>query len=206
MRARVMALVMAAGMLAGCDGDSGPGGRLAPENGILMVSTSTSGNDPDPDGYGLGVDGAPAIAALRPTGSIAIGLPPGPHELRLLDVAPRCLVTPDSVPRVNVSPDDTVRVTFYVGCSVTGVRVVVTTTGEDLDPDGYDILVDGGPVRHVGPNDSSVTVLEPGRRTIGVSGIAANCAADHASRTVAIVPGMRGRSSRAASCSSELSS
>ena len=45
---------------------------------------------------------------------------------------------------------------FEVTCSVTGVRVAITTTGLDLDTDGYRVKVDGTDREFV---PSNVTVL-----------------------------------------------
>lgn len=71
--------------------------------------------------------------------------------------------------------------------SPTGVVITVSTTGLDLDTNGYGVLVDGAERGHVRSNDKALTVLDPGTRTIGLTDLEPNCTADPASRTVTVV-------------------
>lgn len=181
----ILTIVLAAcgdGAALGTDGTLPDG---TPPAGTLLVSTSTSGNAPDLDGYRLTVDGAAGMA-LEPTGTLAIRLAPGRHALRLLGVAPPCLVASESVLQVDVASSDTVPVGFDIRCSVTGVLVTVATTGVDPDTDGYSVLVDGAARAHVRPNDHALTLLEPGTRTIALTGLEPNCTVDSASRVVTV--------------------
>ncbi|MGH7514650.1 MAG: hypothetical protein ACREOQ_17185 [Gemmatimonadales bacterium] len=129
MGVRPIVLVILATVLAGCADERGYEDRLAPEFGLLEVSTATSGDAPDPDGYGLGVDGGGAVTDAPPTGTVWLGLPPGRHALRLLGVAPQCRLASDSVVQVDLTTSDTVPVSFDVVCSVTGVPATVKVTG-----------------------------------------------------------------------------
>src|SRR4051812_36376211 len=65
------------------------------------------------------------------------------------------------------------------GPNASGGTMVVTvaTTGSDRDADGYALTVDGSGERPVGP-DGRIVLAEvaPGRHTLGLSGLAANCA------------------------------
>ena len=161
MRAHLIVLVILTIALAGCADGSGLGtdGTLPdgnPPDGTLLVSTSTAGNDPDQDGYRLAVDSAAGVP-LVPTGTVAIGLPPGPHVLRLLGIAPQCLVASDTILDVDVPSKDTIPVAFEIHCPATGALITVTTTGLDLDTDGYRVLVDGAERARVGPDDRALT-------------------------------------------------
>jgi hypothetical protein len=71
----------------------------------------------------------------------------------------------------------------------TGARITTTTTGLDIDPDGYRIAVDGAELQTtVPPNGILLTRLDPGSRTIALTGLTLNCAVDGpGSRTVTIV-------------------
>jgi hypothetical protein len=73
MGARPIVLVVLTTVLAGCADDPGLEDRLAPEFGVLLVSTSTSGDAPDTDGYGLGVDGGAAVTLAPPAGTVTGG-------------------------------------------------------------------------------------------------------------------------------------
>jgi hypothetical protein len=67
-------------------------------------------------------------------------------------------------------------------------RVRVTTTGLDLDLDGYRLTVDGTDQGALSPNGTRVIRIDPGTQPFALSGIAANCTLDHpGSREVTIV-------------------
>jgi hypothetical protein len=83
----------------------------------------------------------------------------------------------------------TTSVAFEITCSATGVRITTTTTGLDFDPsDGYRLEVDGTD-RGILPTAGTVlTRLDPGSRTIALTGLMPNCALDGSgSQTVTIV-------------------
>jgi dipeptidyl aminopeptidase/acylaminoacyl peptidase len=71
----------------------------------------------------------------------------------------------------------------------TGTLVVSTTTeGDDPDPDGYRVVVDGDDRGAISANDTTLIQLEPGSRTIALTGLTPNCAVDGpGSRSVTIV-------------------
>ena len=69
------------------------------------------------------------------------------------------------------------------------VRIMVGTTGADLDPDGYSVVVDGGTGQAIGVNGTmTFTGLSAGSHSVALAGIAANCAATGANpRSVDVV-------------------
>jgi Tol biopolymer transport system component len=70
----------------------------------------------------------------------------------------------------------------------TGVRIITTTTGLDLDPDGYGIVVDGTNARAISVNDTVFILLDPGSRTIALTGLEPNCAIEGPGlRTISIL-------------------
>jgi hypothetical protein len=65
--------------------------------------------------------------------------------------------------------------------------ITVSTTGLDIDSDGYHVLVDGRRRELVSANGSVLTRLEPGSWTIGLSGLSGNCTIEGpASHTVRV--------------------
>ena len=57
-----------------------------------------------------------------------------------------------------------------------GLRVKVTTEGDDPDPDGYVLVVGGQHARSIGVNGEEIfPSLAPGTYTVDLSGLAANC-------------------------------
>ena len=71
---------------------------------------------------------------------------------------------------------------FEVDCPLTGARITVTTTGVDLDPDGYRVMVDGSDRGAIASNGTVFTRLDPGSRTISLAGLASNCAVEGSCR------------------------
>ena len=198
MRAHPIALVILTIVLAGCADGSGLGTDAGdppsgtppagdPPVGVLLVSTSTSGNSPDVDGYRLWVDDVALGDSLPPTGTIAIGLPPGRHALRLIGTAPQCQEISDPVVQVNVASGDTIPVRFDIRCWATGVLITVSTTGVDIHSNGYGVLVDGAELAHAYSFDQFLAVLQPGRRTIALTDLDPSCTAHPASQTVSVV-------------------
>jgi hypothetical protein len=182
LRPGAASLLLAIGLgLTACD-DSGPS-----IDGTLVVSTSTGGNEPDPDGYLLTIDGAESLP-LDPTGTAEADLRPGRHTLRLLGLEQHCSVTSATSLEVDVSPGDTTSVAFEISCVATGARVTATSTGLDIDPNGFRVAVDGTDRGPVGSNGSVLSRIDPGSHTIALTGLAANCTiSGPASRTVTIV-------------------
>jgi TolB protein len=183
-------LLLAAGLtLAACNDSGGPSTGGPPTHGTLVVSTSTGRDDPDQDGYLLTVDGVDSLA-LDPTGTVEIDLPDGLHELGLLGVAEHCSVAPGTPLEVDVPSQDTTSLAFEISCPATGARITTTTTGVDIDRDGYRVAVDGGDRGAISANGTMLIRLEPGSRTIFLTGLTPNCAVDGpGSRTVTIVNG-----------------
>jgi hypothetical protein len=177
----VVALVVGI-TVASCDDAVDPS---AP--GTLVVSTATDGDDPDADGYLLTIDGAESLA-LDPTGTTEAELSPGRHTLRLLGVAEHCSVASATSLEVSIPPRGATSVAFEISCLVTGARITTTTTGLDIDPDGFRIMVDGTDRGTVGSNHSVLTRLNPGNRTISLTAVASNCTLEGpSSRTVAVL-------------------
>jgi len=185
-------LVLAA---AGC-GDSTPVGIAGPTTGVLQVTVSTSGADIPANGYTVSVDSA-AGQAVTVNGALTIlGLKAGTHSVTLYGVAANCALSGVNTRAVDVIAGDTVAVAFAVGCTATGgrsgtIRISTTTTGVDLDPDGYRVSVDGGAGAVVGVNDALVVPgLNSGSHTVTLGGTAFNCAVSSPNpRSVVVVNG-----------------
>ena len=169
-------LLLAVGlMMPGCDDGSGLLTDGPSTGGTLVVSTSTGGNAPDQDGYLLTVDAVDSLP-LPPSGTAEIDLPAGQHRLRLLGLAGQCSVSPGTPLDVDVPSGATTSVAFQVTCSTANTRITTTTTGLDVDPDGYRVVVDGSDQVSISTNGTVFTRLTPGSRAIGLTGLSPNCA------------------------------
>jgi hypothetical protein len=158
--------------------------------GSIAVSVSTSGDNQDPDGYEVVVDGG-APAAIGINGSMtAAGLAAGDHAVALEGVAANCSVAGDNPRTVSVTAGQATQTAFSVSCtSAAGsIEVSVSTTGEDQDPDGYDVVIDGGAPSQIGVNGTTTAGgLTPGDHTVALEDVASNCSVSGgASRTVSV--------------------
>ena len=149
-----------------------------PAPGDLTVSTTTTGSDLDPDGYTVTVDGSQS-QAIATNGSVTFsGLAAGDHRVALSGVAGNCSVSGDNPRTVTVPAGGTGSTTFSVSCSATSGSLAVTTstTGSNVDPDGYTVTVDGSRSQAIATNGSvTFSGLSAGDHTVALSGVAGNC-------------------------------
>lgn len=160
--------------------------------GLARVNIATSGTDFDPTGYTLVVDeGVPRPVAVNSV-TIVPDLPPGDHSFYLTDIAGNCAVGLANPLTATVVVGHVVIVSFDLTCvsAYGAVRVATTTTGIDIDPDGYLVHVDSAPLQATGVN-GIVTVgsVPPGDRGVELLGVEPNCTATPAVDTVAVVIG-----------------
>ena len=169
---RGIPLLLVAVLAAGCDDITGAGA------GALQFVVHTAGAAPDADGYALRI-GSLKERTLGATDSIVIAdLPSGPTPVTLSGVAANCTVTGPAARSVNVRAGETTRIAFDVTCPATSgsMRIAFSTSGLDLDPDGYDVTVRGTPVGRVAIDGAVVLAdLPPGDHEIQISGLSGNC-------------------------------
>jgi hypothetical protein len=184
MRTDSIAILAAVIILASCSDHFNP----PPAEGTLIVSTSTVGGDPDRDGFELTIDGVNSID-LEPIDSVEVVVSAGRHTLGLLGVAGQCSVDPGIPHEVEIPLEGGIPVSFAVNCPAVGARVTTTTTGLDIDQDGYLVTVDGIDQAPIPSNAVAFIRGESGSRRIALTGVAPNCAsASPVSQTVTIVP------------------
>jgi Tol biopolymer transport system component len=164
--------------LAGCGGDD----PVRPDpTGTVEVSASTTGDDADSDGYTVTLDGGDE-QALDPNGSVTFSdVSAGEVSVELSGAADNCSVSGDNPRTVQVEGGQTASVTFDVACSArTGdMTVSASTTGDEQDPDGYSVALDGpsGPdtLSLAINGDTTVTGLDEGDYTVELFDVANSC-------------------------------
>jgi hypothetical protein len=184
-----------------CGGDGGTDIVLPP----LRISTATTGVEIDADGYIVSVDSrAPQPIASNATLTTE-GLSEGSHTVELSGLASNCTVDGENPRSVMVQAGATTPVAFVITCSPStgSIQVVITTTGSNLDPDGYSLLLDGVDQGVISASDTrELTGLPPGSHTVGLSGVAANClVSGESSRVVEAPQGGAAQISFAVTCS-----
>lgn len=158
-----------------------PGSPSSPGSttGTISVGVSSSGSDV-PDGYEvrLGEDEARPIGS---SGGVSFeGIAPGTYAVELLSLPANCTVEGSNPRTVVVSEAATAPVSFSVACTLIprgDLSVTTTTSGQDLDGDGYVVRVNGGSDRAIGINDIQVfTDLLVGDYEVSLGDLADNCA------------------------------
>jgi len=155
------------------------GDPTAPAPPTLEVQAVTTGQPVDPDGYAVQVDGRSHVA-VGVNATIRVGdLAPGNHQVVLNGVAPNCALAGPNPRIVDMRASDVTPVRFEVQCGTPpgSIEVVIATTGDDLDPDGYLLSIDGEPgVPILGSGTVSIPNVAAGDHEIRVGGVAPNCA------------------------------
>src|SRR5207248_2815220 len=124
--------------------------------------------------YTVSVDGTNS-ASIADNGSQSFAnLSSGSHDVTLSGVAANCTVSGGTSQTANVPAGGSTSVAFQVNCSgpTTGtLNVTTTTTGANLDPDGYTVSVDGTNSTSIANNGSqSFTDLSSGSHSVTLAG------------------------------------
>src|SRR5213078_4089542 len=82
------------------------------------------------------------------------------------------------------------------------LAVSTSTSGSDLDPDGYTVTVDGGTSQSIGTNGVATFIgLAAGDHTVLLSGVARNCTVSGSNpRTVSLLAGLVGATTFSVTC------
>lgn len=85
------------------------------------------------------------------------------------------------------------------------VQITTSTSGSDLDADGYTVSVDGGPPQAIGIRDTlNLPEMEPGEYPVVLAGVAPNCTPGFGvnQRTATVLAGDTVRVAFAVTCES----
>lgn len=172
-------------LLASCGDGTGPVAA-----GAVLVQVAAAGGVPGSDRYRVRLDGRSEAAVSDAEGALFSPVAPGEH-LITLDVYPaRCQVDEGPARAVVVTAGDTARARFDVTCPSEsgGLLVRLSVSGEDQDPNGYTVVLDG---QRQGSGLFGTVALRAaaGSHTVEVSDASPSCPVrGDAIRTV-VVPG-----------------
>jgi hypothetical protein len=170
----MLGAALLAGLTASCGDPAGDS-----DIGQIEVTILADGTVPTGVGYTLTLNGGdprllPAAGTL-----VYTGIPTGTHTVLLFGMPEGCEVRGTNPQLVQVFRDATVRVAFSVGCpapTTGGFRVEVSTIGEPLDDDGYQLSVAGSLIRVIDVNAfESYLGLEPGIHLITLKDVIPEC-------------------------------
>jgi TolB protein len=153
-----------------------------PNTGTVQFTTVTTGTDPDPDGYAVHFPGLPTVE-LPANGSITVtDIRAGIYQVTLSGMSGNCAPSGSSQQTLNLSYRGTASLSFAVQCVTSGRLVInTTTTGADLDADGYSIELrrEGSltPIQIALPSNGSMMIsgMLPATYSVTLSGFASNC-------------------------------
>ena len=173
-RSLALALAAASAAAAGCDGPTSTSGT-----GRIEVTIAADASAPAGVGFTLTLNGTDPRLLDRPGTVVYADVPAGLHTVLLFGMPEGCGVRGTNPQVVQVFGGTVAPVEFSVGCTPPesgGFRVAVTTTGEPLDDDGYQLAVAGAPLRHIGVNALETYVgLEPGVHLITLKDVIPEC-------------------------------
>jgi WD40 repeat protein len=162
-----------------CLGTACGNGPSEPARGELELAVTTTGVDLDPDGYLVVLD-ENAPQRIPPNQTLTLGdLVAGPHQVEVSDIAGNCTLAGDNPRTLTVVGGRATQVPVSVACSAFpgSLRVTVTSSGWDLDPDGYSLILDGNPAGTLAAEDVLTLPSAPaGAHTATLTGVAPNCA------------------------------
>jgi TolB protein len=173
---RSSALLFCACATVACGGDDGVSDPA--DTGSIQVTATTTGDDLDADGYTVAMDGG-ASRNIGSNGSTTwTSVAAGQHQVTLSGLAANCAVTGDNPATASVTGGATASVSFQVVCTAPTafIQVSTNTSGDDLDPDGYTAVLDGGAERSIGLNGvTTFSDVSVGQHQVELTGIADNC-------------------------------
>ena len=162
-------------------GCSGAGGAGLPAAGELEISVVTNGPSPDPDGYTVTLDGADRGTIAVSDVLTLTAIDPGAHQVGLSGLAANCTVGEENPRGVSIVAGELAAVSFAVTCvappPTSGIlQVTSTTTGTDLDADGYLVgLGQQTPVAIAVTGSHTFEQVAPGPYQVTLTGLASNC-------------------------------
>lgn len=167
----------------------------SPVFGMVRIRAATTGQDLDPDGYGITFEDDLPDVTVGVNAETLVQKRVGAHTIRLYDVFPNCTVGGTPSRAISVAEDQITDVVFEVACdALAALRVNVTTTGSDPDPNGYLLTVAGTPTEYTTAVAISTVVTIPrllaGEHNVALGNVAANCDLSAANpRAVTLVGG-----------------
>lgn len=171
--------------------------------GSIDVSVTSTGDD-IPTAYTLVLAGETS-QTVAANGSVTFtDVPVGSHQMELTDLPASCSVTSGNPATVTVTAGGTTPVAMNVACSVLvgSIEVTVQTEGFDLDPDGYQVSLDGAPPQHIPVQDvRTFADLAAGDHVISITDVRGNCeVVGEDSRIVAVGSGEVAREAFEVTC------
>lgn len=145
--------------------------------GSIRVHVQSDEDEPGPFLLGLNTQPSLSIVPGGPVTIEQVGV--GDHTLTLSDVPETCQVEGENPKSITVAKDLVTEVEFILQCG--GLTITVETHGPEayLDPDGYELMVDGGEAVSIGiDSETEAEGLIVGTHTVELRGLAEKCSVE----------------------------
>jgi hypothetical protein len=173
-------------VVAGCSESS------APVAGAVLVGVATTGELVESDHFRVRLDGVSETAVTGTEDVLFDPVASGEHVVTLDDYPLRCRAEEGTARTVTVSTADTAVARFDVACPKNSGEVVIrlVMTGEDQDPNGFTVVLDGQPQGSKLFGGSLGFQVAAGSHSVEVTDRTASCPVNgEAARTVPVPPG-----------------
>src|SRR5437762_11129685 len=146
--------------------------------GSLVVGTNTTSVDLDADGYTVSVDGSNQPVATN--GNVTFtGLATGNHSVALSSAAQNCTASGANPQSGTVTAGGMTSVTFSLSCAPIGsgsgsLTVTTSTTGYNLDPNGYTVTIDRTNSQPIAPNGRGPFTAPACAHAVSLAGVVAS--------------------------------
>jgi hypothetical protein len=145
--------------------------------GNIEVTASTTG--PAPSNYSLLLNGEnQGIIAANGT-QVLPDIPAGSHAVGLADIPANCQLEETDPQIVPVAADEIAKLSFTLACTAPPAQsgvLAITTSTTGVDPDGYLVSIDGGPVQPISINGAlTITNVAPRDYSIQLADLDGSC-------------------------------
>jgi hypothetical protein len=162
--------------------------------GAIEITTLTGGPAPDPDGYAVVVNGTDR-GAIGPSSTIVLdAISAGSYAVGLSGLAGNCKESGEGLRNIEVVAGSTTTVAFEISCAAPPpeagtLQVSTSTSGSDVDPDGYTLALDARASQPIGVEATlALANLAAGVHTVQLSGNETNCSIAGANPRTVTVP------------------
>jgi len=173
--------------LVGCAESNAPA-----EAGAVHVQVAANGRLVESDRFRARLDGRSDVAISETEGALFSPVASGEHVVTLDEYPSRCRVEQGAARTVAVTAGDTAAVRFDLACpDDSGVLVIrLVVSGEDQDPNGYTVVLDGQPQDSDHFAGSFAFQVAAGSHSVEVTDRTVSCPVNgEAARTVPVPPG-----------------
>ncbi len=119
-----------------------------------------------------------------------LNLPAGNHSVVQNGAAENCVIEGDNPRSATVLAGESANAAFTITCdAASGTLVIRTLQRGGIDPDGYSLSIDGGPLQAIGIIEEKSFTVSAGQHQVLLEGVRADCIVEGSNnRTTGVSP------------------